>query len=295
MLKNMKLRKRFTVIMVVVYIISLPVMIAGSYYILKQNAVREILEESNLLLAAMEGARKYTGEVLRPTVSKELPNRFIVEAMSATFVAKGIEKRIREKLPNYSFKEATLNPLNLEYKADTFENEKIEGFRSGRLTKEWRGYKQTNVGSFYVVMRPVEIKPDCLRCHGDPSVAPPEVREKYGTTNGYGWKVGELQTVNSVYVPADVPIRNARKALALFSLIYSGFFFVVIIVIDRLIIASIIKPIEQFVEAANEISRGRFEREFAVKTNDEIKTLADAFTRMKLSLAKAMDIITKKK
>ena len=110
MLKNMKLRKRFTVIMVVVYVISLPVMITGSYYILKQNAVREILEESNLLLAAMEAARKYTGEVLRPTVTKELPNRFIVEAMSATFVAKGIEKRIREKLPRYSFKEATLEP-----------------------------------------------------------------------------------------------------------------------------------------------------------------------------------------
>ncbi len=295
MLKNMKLRKRFTVIMLVVYVVSLPIMIVGSYYILKQNAVREILEESNLMLAAMEGARKYTGEVLRPTVTKELPKKFIVEAMSATFVAKNIEKRIREKLPNYSFKEATLNPLNLEYMADDFEKEKIEGFRSGRLTKEWRGYKQTGAGSFYVVMRPVEIKPDCLRCHGDPAFAPPEVTEKYGTTHGYGWKVGEILTVASVYVPADVPIQNARKALALFSLIYSGFFFVVIIVIDRLIIASIIKPIERFVEAANEISRGKFEREFAVKTNDEIKTLADAFTRMKVSLAKAMDIITKKK
>jgi len=294
MLRNLKLRTRFTIIMVIVYLCSLPIMIIGSYYILKQNAVRETLEESNLMLAAMEGARKYTGDVLRPAVTKELPNKFIVEAMSATFVAKGIEKRIRERLPNYSFKEATLNPLNLEYKADGFEKGKIEDFRAGRLTKEWRGYKQTETGSFYVIMRPVEVKPDCLRCHGDPAFAPPEVRERYGTTHGYGWKAGEIQTVNTIYVPADVPIQNARKALALFSVIYSLFFFAVIIVIDRLIKASIIRPIEQFVDVADEISRGRFEREFAVRTNDEIKTLAEAFTRMKLSLAKAMDIMRRK-
>ncbi len=294
MFRNLKLRARFTVIMLIVYVLSLPVMIVGSYYILKKNAVREILEESNLMLAAMEGARKYTNDVLRPAVTKELPDKFIIEAMSATFVAKGIEKRIREKLPNYSFKEATLNPLNLVYKADDFESKKIEDFRTGKLTKEWRGYKHTDAGSFYVVMRPVVVQSGCLRCHGDPSLAPPEVRERYGTTHGYGWKVGEIQTANSVYVPADVPIENARKALVLFSIIYSLFFFAVMVIIDRVIIGSIIKPIEQFVDAADEISRGRFEREFTVKTNDEIKTLAEAFTRMKLSLAKAMDIMRRK-
>jgi HAMP domain-containing protein len=294
MFKNLKLRLRFTIIMIIVYILSLPFMIYGSYYILKQNAVREILEESNLMLAAMEGARKYTGEVLRPRISKELPDKFIIEAMSATFVARGIEKRIREKLPNYAFKEATLNPLNLEYKADNFEEAKIEEFKSGKLEKEWRGYKKTGTGNFYVIMRPVEIKPDCIRCHGDPLQAPPEVREQFGTTHGYGWKAGEIQTVNTIYVPADVPIENAKKALILFTLLYSVFFFAVIIIIDRAIKASIIKPIEEFVNVAEDISRGKFEREFAVKTDDEIKTLASAFTRMKLSLEKAMDIMRRK-
>lgn len=294
MLKNLKLRLRFTIIIIIVYMLSLPFMVYGSYYILKQNAVREILEEANLMLASMEGARKFTGEVLRPRITKELPNKFVIEAMSATFVARGIEKRIREKLPNYSFKEATINPLNLENKADDFELTKIEEFKAGKLEKEWRGYKKTNEGNFYVIMRPVEIKPDCLRCHGDPLQAPPEVRDQFGTTHGYGWKAGEIQTVNTVYVPADVPIENAKKALVLFSVIYSIFFFVVIIIIDRVIIGSIIKPIEQFVDAADEISRGRFDREFTVKTDDEIKTLANAFTRMKLSLEKAMGIMRRK-
>ena len=98
-----------------------------------------------------------------------------------------------------------------------------------------------------------------------------------------------------IEVPTEIPIASAKKALLFFSLIYTGFFFIVLIVIDRLIEKGIIIPIEQFVAVADEVSRGRFDREFTVKTNDEIKTLADAFTRMKLSLAKAMDIITKKK
>ncbi|RME63582.1 MAG: DUF3365 domain-containing protein, partial [Nitrospirae bacterium] len=216
MFKGMRLRKRFTVIMLIVYFISLPVIVGVSYLVLKENAKRQILEEANLMLAAMEAARGYTADVLRPTLTKLLPDKFVIEGMSATRVAYGVQSRIRKKLPRYMFKEATENPLNLKNQADEFELEKINEFRKGVLKVEWRGFKKAPDGEYYVIMRPVKVKPGCLRCHGEPDMAPPEVRERYGTTHGYGWKVGEIVTVNSVYVPTEEAKRAAIRALITF-------------------------------------------------------------------------------
>jgi len=293
MFKRMRLRKRFTVIMLIVYVVSLPVIVGVSYLVLRENAKRQILEEANLMLAAMEAARGYTAEVLRPTLTKLLPGKFVIEGMSATRVAYGIQERIRKRLPRYKFKEATENPLNLTNQADEFELQKIKQFRKGILKKEWRGYKKAADGEYYVIMRPVRVKAGCLRCHGDPDMAPPEVRERYGTSHGYGWKVNEIVTVNSVYVPTEEAKRAAVRALITFAGVYSGMFLIIMIIIDRIIISSIIRPIEEFVDTANAISKGHFDREFHVDTQDEIKLLADAFTRMKISLQKAMDILKK--
>lgn len=294
MFKNMNLRKRFTTIMVIIYVISLPLIIGVSYLVLRENAKKQILEESNLMLAAMEAARAYTAEVLRPTLQKALPDKFIIEGMSATKVAYGIQERIRKKLPRYSFKEATESPLNPVNKADAFELQKINEFRKGILKDEWRGYKKATDGEYYVIMRPVKVKLDCLRCHGDPAVAPPEQRERYGnTTEGYNWKLDDIVTVNTVYVPTEEAKKSAVRALITFAGIYSGMFLIIIVVIDRIIISNIIKPIEHFVETATEVSRGNLDKQFEVKTNDEMKLLADAFERMKVSLRKAIEILKK--
>ncbi|MFN3480967.1 MAG: DUF3365 domain-containing protein [Thermodesulfovibrionales bacterium] len=295
MFKNMSLRKRFTTIMIIIYAISLPLIIGASYLVLRENAKKQILEESNLMLAAMEGARGYTAEVLRPALQKVLPDKFIIEGMSATKVAYGIQERVRKKLPRYSFKEATESPLNPVNKADAFELGKINEFRRGIFKDEWRGYKKSSEGEYYVIMRPVKVKPDCLRCHGDPAFAPPEQRERYGDTEeGYNWKIDDIVTVNTVYVPTEEAKKSAIRALLTFAGIYSGIFLIIIIVIDRIIISNIIKPLEHFVATATEVSRGNLGKQFKVKTNDEMKLLADAFERMKMSLMKAMDILKKK-
>lgn len=294
MMRNLKLRSKFRVILVVVYIVSLPFMIMLSYYVLKGNAVREVMQQSNLLLAAWEGAGFYATKVLRPMIARDCGEISTPEKLKALFIADEMEKQIRSKVGDYSFRRAATNPMNFANKADPFEEQKLIEFREGKITKEWRGLKNTPKGEFYLVMRPVVVAAECLRCHGDPASAPETIRTRYGTTNGYNWPEGEISTLWIIEVPTDIPIASAKKALLFFSLIYTGFFFAVLISIDRLIEKSVIAPIEEFAKIADEVSRGRFEREFTVKTNDEIKTLADAFTRMKLSLAKAMDIMKRK-
>ncbi len=293
-MKNLKLRTSFTVTMLIVYLLSLPAMVFITYQILMRNAEKESMERAELLLTSMQGVRQYVGGTMRPMVGDLLPDQKPVELTSGFFIIREISDIIKETTKDYSFKFATLSPLNPINKADSFEREKINEFRGGQLSKEWKGFIKTSEGSSYAIMRPIKVNSaECLLCHGDPEIAPDDQKTAYGVNNGYNWKDGEIVGATTVYVPANVPIQNAKRALIIFSVIYSVFFFLVIMIIDRLIITNIIKPIEKMVATADEISRGKMDREFEVKANNEIRTLANAFTRMKLSLQKAMDILQK--
>ncbi len=293
MFRNLRLRKSFTLIMVIVYFVSLPFIIAISYQVLLKNAERESIERAQMMLRAMDAIKEYVGGTMRP-VLEELSDKEPVELTSGFYVIREISDIITESDRQYSFKFACINPLNPVNKANRFETEKINEFRSGRFSDQWRGFIDTQQGSSYVIMTPIVVDSHCLRCHGDPATVTEEQKKRYGTTSGYNWKVGEIIGANTVYVPANVPIQNAKRALLIFSIVYSLFFLFIIFVIDRLIKASIIKPIEELVQTADEISRGNFAKDFEVKAGNEIKTLADAFTRMKISLMKAMDILRKK-
>ncbi len=294
MFKNIRLRKRFMVILLLTFLFSLPLLGVSSYYILKRNVDSEVYENARVFLFTMESIRKHYGEVTRPAVTKELPDKFIVEAMSTSFNARGVAERVKKEFPQYIFKHASLNPRNPINKADPFEKEIISKFVANRGLKELNGFVKKPEGEYFYVSRPVKSAKDCLRCHGVPKDAPIEVIDKYGDEAGFGWKNDEMVASLMAYVPSKVAVQNATKALILFASFYVVIFFLLFLIIDRMIVGSIIKPIEELAEIAEEISLGRFDRNFIVKTKDEMKTLADAFTRMKLSLIKAFDIIKKK-
>jgi len=294
MFRSFRLRKRFMVILLIIFVLSLPVLVVSSYFILKKNVDKEILENAKLFLFTMESIRKHYGEVTRPAVMKELPDRFIVEAMSTSFNARGVAEKIRSQFPYYIFKHISTDPRNPINKADRFEEGIIAKFKADRRLKELTGVIEKGNVEYFYVSRPVISKTDCLRCHGLSENAPEEMVREYYTAGGYGWKEDQVVASLMAYVPTAIAKQSATNALMLFTSFYAGIFFLIMIIIDRVIIGSIIKPIEQLAGVADGISRGKFEKEFTVKTKDELKILSDAFTRMKLSLVKAMDMVKKK-
>lgn len=147
--------------------------------------------------------------------------------------------------------------------------------------------------SFYATAVPIEARKSCIWCHDTPEVAHPDMVEEYGTTSGYGYEIGDIVGGRFVYVPLSTAKEMMMKKLAGFAGGISVLFLLAMFIIDRIVIGTVVKPIENIVEVAEDISRGKMDRNFEVNTNDEIKLLADAFNRMKVSLAKAMDILRK--
>jgi HAMP domain-containing protein len=296
MLRNLRLRKRFMVILIIIFFLSLPTIVFSTYYILRRNAEREIFESAKVFLFIMESIRKHIGEVTRPAVVKELPpDRFIVEAMSTSFNARGVAERVKTEFPHYIFKHISLNPRHLPNKSDNFEKGIINKFKEDRTLKELIGFTKKGDDEYFYYARPVISKEDCLRCHGSPEDAPIELIEKYGNERAFGWNEKEVVASLISYVPVRVAKENAIKTLIVFSSFYTGVFILVLIIIDRLMVGSIVKPVEYLSKIADEISLGKMDEKIKVDTNDEIKSLADSFTRMQRSVKAAIERLQKRR
>ena len=96
--------------LVAVYVISLPIIAALTYIILKQNAVKSAYSMGRLRLATMEAVKHYVAEELRPLLYRELPGCFIVEGMSRSYVTGEIARGVQKEYPSYTNIKAPSGP-----------------------------------------------------------------------------------------------------------------------------------------------------------------------------------------
>ncbi len=292
MLRNMSIRKRLMVILTVVYIFSMAGAIAGGYYVLNLDSLREAKEKTELFATVMTANQKFMARNVRPDILDLLPDEYLPAATVGIVMMGETAKMIEEDYPEYIFKVASPNPLNQENRSDSFENTIIAGFDNGDY-ETWEGTVTKAGKRYYATAVPVEARKSCIWCHDTPEVAHPEMVEEYGSDSGYGYEVGDIVGGRFIYVPMSATDELTMEKLAGFAGGISLLFLIAMLVIDRVVIGTVVKPIEQIVDVAEDISRGKMDREFDIKGNDEIKLLAEAFNRMKVSLAKAMDILRK--
>ncbi len=292
MLRNMSIRKRLMVILTMVYIVTMIGAVTAGYYVLSRDSLREAREKTQLFATVMSANQKYMARYIRPEIMDLLPDTYFPEANVGIVMMGETAKMIEADYPDYIFKVASPNPLNKANRSDAFENSIIAGFDNGDY-ETWEGSVTKAGRHYYASAVPVVARKSCIWCHDAPETANPEMVEEYGKDSGYGYEVGDLVGGRFIYVPMADADKMTMKKLAGFGGGISLLFLVAMLIIDRIIIGTVVKPIEDLVEVAEDISRGKMDREFNVKGNDEIKLLADAFSRMKVSLAKAMDILRK--
>jgi protein-histidine pros-kinase len=221
-------KKRFSILIILIYIISLPIISIITYYILKQNAINNAYNTASLYLRTYESTRHYVAEELRPVLQKELPGRFVVQGMSRSYVARSISRRVLKELPGHRFKNASLNPRNPINRADEFETRIINEFRNKSEMTEWRGFIKEQSAHYYVLAQAgLPIQESCLSCHGDPQAAPTEMVEQYGATAGFHMKVGERVDALMAYIPVHVALQEARRTVAVFIGLYTVFFWII--------------------------------------------------------------------
>jgi protein-histidine pros-kinase len=127
------------------------------------------------------------------------------------FAATEIFGYLREKFPDFFYKEATLNPTNPRNRSTDWETDVVNQFRATpESAAEFISTRETPGGTSLFLARPIKISNvSCLQCHSTPDKAPPEMIKLYGTANGFGWKMDEVIGAQIVSVPMSVPLKMA--------------------------------------------------------------------------------------
>jgi protein-histidine pros-kinase len=289
----MGLRLKFNLVMIAVFVVGLGVTGYLSYELLHRNARDEVLRNAGVMMEAALSMRGYTVGKVRPLLPYD-PDKFLPESVPA-FAATEIMGLLRKKYPDYSYKEAALNPTNPRNRAVEWENDILNAFRSGRAAGEISGVRDTPTGRSLYLARPLQIRDEaCLSCHTNPEMAPASMVKLYGANNGFGWKLNEVVATQIVSVPMDLPIRNANRAFVTFMSSLAVVFTVLFVLLNVMLTLFIVQPITQLSHSAEMISRGRMDvPDFADKGRDEVSQLGQAFNRMRRSLDKAIALIDK--
>jgi protein-histidine pros-kinase len=289
----MGLRLKFNIVLFLVFAAGMGVSAYVSHKLLQDNAKEEVLRNAGLMMEAALSIRGYTVQQVKPHLESQLAETFLPQTVPA-YAATETFNTLRKKYPDYSYKEATLNPTNPRDKAVEWEADVVNAFRNaGAGLPEVTGMRDTPVGPMLYLARPLQIKdPACLVCHSVPANAPASMIKLYGENNGFGWKHQEIIGAQVVSVPMSLPIKNANKAFVTFIGSLAAIFVVTFIVLNVMLSVMIIRPISRMSEAADQVSTGDFDvPEFKTKGKDEIHALGTSFNRMRRSLQKALKLI----
>ncbi|KYC36017.1 histidine kinase [Scytonema hofmannii PCC 7110] len=290
MLEHLNLRQKLTILLSIVVIVGLSLGGLALSAVLRHNAKQEITATALLIMETMSSVRDYTNQQVNLELADKLAVDFVpqsVPAYSAREVFEVLRKRTEYK--DFFYKEATLNPTNLRDKADSFETQIVERFRKNKNFKELNGFRELPGGDIFYIARPLLVtESTCLVCHSTFNVAPKTMIDRYGSVNGFGWKLHEIVGAQIISVPARKVIQKTQQSSFWILGIVSTMFIAIIILVNIFLNHQILRPLKHITRVAEEVSTGHMDVDFREISNDEIGKLAKAFNRMKLSLELAM-------
>jgi protein-histidine pros-kinase len=288
----MKLVIKFNLVFIIVF--SLGFAAAGfvTYDLLQRNAKEEILQNARLIMESALASRGYTAGQIAPLLQTQMKYDFLPQTVPA-YGATEQFNALHAKFPEFAYKEATLNPTNLRDRASDWEADVVNRFRQDNGQKEITGVRDTPSGKSLFMARPIQITNGaCLVCHSTVDVAPKTMLDKYGTANGFGWKMQEVIGAQVVSVPMTLPIARADAAFRTFMISLAAIFVAIFVVLNLMLMFIVVNPVRKLAAIADEVSLGKVDTaEFNVKGRDEIAVLAQSFNRMKKSLAQALKML----
>jgi protein-histidine pros-kinase len=288
-----RLLLKFSLIFTLVFGIGISVAGWFTYRRLQDDARTEVRDQARLMMEAMSSVRNYTNVQLKPLLTplEDRDKIFLPQTVPA-FAATENFGYLRARFPDYSYKEASLNPTNLRDRAVDWEADVIASFRNSPGLRQLTGERESATGPSLFFAQPIRAGAPCLVCHSQPTEAPAAMLAIYGPSNGFGWKLNEVVAAQIISVPMSVPLGAARNAFRELLVSLIGIFLMSLLVLNLTLYFTIARPVGRLSHMADQISLGRQDvAELPVTGRDEIAQLAGSFNRMRRSLAAAMKML----
>jgi HAMP domain-containing protein len=259
--------------------------------ILEANAQREVFAEAGLMMDSALAIRDYTANEILPLLSEQIQTEFPPQSVPF-YAATQNFLRLRQRHPEYTYKEATLNPTNPRDRAADWEGDIIQRFRNDAKSQEIVGERDTPMGKSLYLARPIRNEAECSTCHGSASSAPKTLIARYGGDNGFGWQTHEVVGAQVVSVPFASAAANADRAFRAFMISLIAVFAAVFVVVNAVLYILVVRPMQRIARVADRLSLGDMSAEdFPQRGAKEIASVTRSFNRMRKSLEKALRLL----
>ena len=113
--KTMGLRTKFNLVLVVAFAIGLALAGLLSLQIVERNATDEVVQNAQIMIEAATAIREYTSTEISPLLSVQMEEfgTFLPHSVPS-FAAQRNFETVRQKFPEFVYREAALNPTNLD-------------------------------------------------------------------------------------------------------------------------------------------------------------------------------------
>jgi HAMP domain-containing protein len=288
----MGLRTKFNLVMVLAFLIGLALAGSLSYYMVEENARRQVLNEAGVMNGQASAIAAYTASEIAPLLAPQFSRRFLPQSVPA-WAAQTNFRTLQQQFPDYSYRAVVLNPTNpadlpAPWQAEIIDTLKREPGRTELVTE-----RETPTGRILSVSRPIVIRDAaCLACHSTPAAAPATLVDLYGPNNGFNWKMNEVLGAQIVSVPMRVPLERANQTLITVMAGLTAVFAVMMVLLNVLLQVVIIRPVRRISSGANEVSMGNMDApEVVVRGKDEIASRGASCNRMRRRLANALKML----
>ena len=288
----MGLRLKFNLVMLVAFVVGLGLAGVLSYGMVNSNARREVLNEAAIMNGQANAISTYTANEIAPLLVSQMNRRFLPQSVPA-WSAQTNFRALQRQFPDYSFRTVMTNPTNPADLPADWQADIIKTLVQEPATREIVSERDTPSGRILSVSRPIVISnPACLQCHSVPANAPQTMIDLYGPDHGFGWQLNEVLGAQIVSVPMAVPLGRAQETFVTVMTGLTGVFVVMVLLLNLMLHYVIIRPVRQISAAATAVSLGNMDSpEYVVRGKDEISALAEAFNRMRRSLANALKML----
>lgn len=271
-LKRVKLSRQVTIILSIIFVAGIitsckfyfPIIDFESKQEIKSKAL-QITEVFNYVYQVIldDCIKNFeSGINQNNNTSLDIQSRTCSQNMSARLITP-IAKKLKDKnssFNGYIYKVAILNSSETAFKADKSEQDVIDGFKHTDSDKPTELIlSDKGVEPYYFIAKPIK-----------------------------NHRTGEIIGAHFVYVKANELSRYSSSAKKGILMITIGACVVNILLVNLWLKQFVVRPLNQIARVAEAVSQGNIGAEFERISNDEIGRLAEAFRRMKESLAIAM-------
>ena len=134
----MRITTKFNLVLLLVFALGLGAAGYVSYTVLHKHAREEVLDHAGMMMEAALAIRGYTVKEIRPLLALQMKRDFLPQTVPS-YAATQNFATVRETYPEYTYKEAALNPTNPRDSATDWETDIIHAFRNNAELAEISG------------------------------------------------------------------------------------------------------------------------------------------------------------